>query len=223
MKKYAIYLKDELEAASIYNILAKYYPESEKATIFSQLAKSEMKHAEHWAQYLDINSKSLTQNKKTPKTIYIEVICKLFGPDKILPWIAKMESKEISAYGKDPDAQFLVEEELNHARTISDIASSTLPKSHSDNELIPLMQSSGNIRAAILGFNDGLISNFCLIMGFAGGTVIAGNPEYILLAGFAGLIAGSLSMGAGEYVSMKAQVDLYRYQIQKEQDRVHLR
>ena len=84
------------------------------------------------------------------------------------------------------------------------------------------MQSSGNIRAAILGFNDGLISNFCLIMGFAGGTVIAGNPEYILLAGFAGLIAGSLSMGAGEYVSMKAQVDLYRYQIQKEQEEILL-
>ncbi len=77
-------------------------------------------------------------------------------------------------------------------------------------------KTAGNLRAAILGVNDGLISNFCLIMGFAGGTVATGNPEYILLAGFAGLLAGSLSMGAGEYVSVQAQVDLYSYEIQKE-------
>jgi len=79
-----------------------------------------------------------------------------------------------------------------------------------------------NIRAAILGVNDGLISNFSLMMGFAGGTAITGNPEYILLAGFAGLLAGSLSMGAGEYVSMKAQVDSYEYQIKKETVKLRL-
>ena len=64
-------------------------------------------------------------------------------------------------------------------------------------------KTAGNLRAAILGVNDGLISNFCLIMGFSGGTIVTGNPEYILLAGFAGLLAGSLSMGAGEYVSVQ--------------------
>jgi VIT1/CCC1 family predicted Fe2+/Mn2+ transporter len=81
-------------------------------------------------------------------------------------------------------------------------------------------KTAGNLRAAILGVNDGLISNFCLIMGFSGGTIVTGNPEYILLAGFAGLLAGSLSMGAGEYVSVQAQVDLYSYEIQKEKQQI---
>ena len=81
-------------------------------------------------------------------------------------------------------------------------------------------KTTGNLRAAILGVNDGLISNFCLIMGFAGGTIVTGNPEYILLAGFAGLLSGSLSMGAGEYVSVQAQVDLYSYEIQKEKQQI---
>ena len=65
---------------------------------------------------------------------------------------------------------------------------------------------SGALRAAIFGINDGLLSNLSLIMGVAGATV---SNHFILVAGVAGLLAGSFSMGAGEYVSMRAQRELF--------------
>jgi vacuolar iron transporter family protein len=65
---------------------------------------------------------------------------------------------------------------------------------------------SGALRAGIFGVNDGLVSNLSLIMGFAGASV---QSNVILLAGVAGLLAGAFSMGAGEYVSMRVQRELF--------------
>ena len=69
----------------------------------------------------------------------------------------------------------------------------------------------GNLRAAILGVNDGLVSNLSLVMGVAGGV---DDPKWVLLAGVAGLLAGAFSMAAGEYVSVAGQRDIYRNRIQ---------
>ncbi|HEX2031497.1 MAG TPA: VIT1/CCC1 transporter family protein [Actinomycetota bacterium] len=69
---------------------------------------------------------------------------------------------------------------------------------------------SGAVRAAIFGLNDGIVSNVSLIMGVAGGVAGSGaDPRIILLAGMAGLLAGAFSMGAGEYVSMRVQRELF--------------
>jgi VIT1/CCC1 family predicted Fe2+/Mn2+ transporter len=65
---------------------------------------------------------------------------------------------------------------------------------------------SGAIRAAIFGVNDGLVSNLSLIMGFTGAAV---SNRVVLLAGVAGLLAGAFSMGAGEYISMRVQRELF--------------
>jgi len=65
---------------------------------------------------------------------------------------------------------------------------------------------SGALRAAIFGVNDGLVSNLSLLMGVAGASV---TNKVILLAGVAGLLAGAFSMGAGEYVSMRVQRELF--------------
>jgi VIT1/CCC1 family predicted Fe2+/Mn2+ transporter len=76
--------------------------------------------------------------------------------------------------------------------------------------------SSGNdLRAAVLGANDGLVSNFCLIMGVAG----AGTAnKAILLTGLAGLIAGACSMALGEWLSVTNARELARTQIAREAD-----
>jgi VIT1/CCC1 family predicted Fe2+/Mn2+ transporter len=65
---------------------------------------------------------------------------------------------------------------------------------------------SGALRAGIFGVNDGLVSNLSLIMGFTGAAV---SNRVVLLAGVAGLLAGAFSMGAGEYVSMRVQRELF--------------
>jgi vacuolar iron transporter family protein len=72
----------------------------------------------------------------------------------------------------------------------------------------------GNLRAAVFGANDGLISNASLIMGIAGATA---DAHLVLVTGIAGLLAGALSMAAGEFVSVRSQRELYEHQIALEQ------
>lgn len=74
---------------------------------------------------------------------------------------------------------------------------------------------SGNLRAAVFGVNDGLVSNASLILGVAGA---AAAPSVILLSGTAGLLAGAFSMAAGEYVSVRSQREFYEYQIALERE-----
>lgn len=82
-----------------------------------------------------------------------------------------------------------------------------------DGEQDAATTKSGALRAAIFGMNDGLVSNLSLIFGVAGSGV---GGELIVIAGFAGLLAGAFSMGAGEYVSMKVQREVFEQLIHKE-------
>ena len=72
-------------------------------------------------------------------------------------------------------------------------------------------QDGGVIRAAVLGANDGLVSNFSLVMGVAGGV---DNADFVVIAGVAGLLAGAFSMATGEYVSIRSQREIYENKIQ---------
>jgi vacuolar iron transporter family protein len=72
---------------------------------------------------------------------------------------------------------------------------------------------SGALRAAIFGLNDGLVSNVSLIFGVAGAGV---SNSVVIVAGVAGLLAGAFSMGAGEYVSMRVQREVFERLIHQE-------
>src|SRR3954454_9954993 len=72
---------------------------------------------------------------------------------------------------------------------------------------------SGTLRAAVFGVNDGLVSNFSLVLGMAGADV---GSHVVILAGIAGLVAGACSMAAGEYVSMKVQREVFESAIDME-------
>lgn len=76
---------------------------------------------------------------------------------------------------------------------------------------------SGVLRAGIFGISDGLVSNLALVMGVAGGT---DHPDAIIVAGVAGLLAGSCSMAAGEYVSMATQRESMERQIELERSHI---
>ncbi len=79
-----------------------------------------------------------------------------------------------------------------------------------DTELLAKRTSQvqgGAARAAVLGVNDGLVSTVCIILAVAAAT--SGSKESVLIAGFAGLVAGAFSMAAGEWISVKSQVELF--------------
>lgn len=87
----------------------------------------------------------------------------------------------------------------------------TTPNRQKDSALLAKRASQvqgGAARAAVLGVNDGLVSTLCIVLGVAGATHAAVSP--VLLAGFAGLIAGAISMAAGEWISVQSQVELFR-------------
>jgi VIT1/CCC1 family predicted Fe2+/Mn2+ transporter len=69
---------------------------------------------------------------------------------------------------------------------------------------------AGTLRAIVFGASDGLVSNLSLVMGVAGATP---EPSFILLSGIAGLLAGAFSMAAGEYISVRSQVEVLERQI----------
>ena len=73
----------------------------------------------------------------------------------------------------------------------------------------------GVLRAAVFGVNDGLVSNFSLVMGVAGGT---SDNSIVLLAGIAGLVAGAFSMASGEWISIRSQRELYENELRIEQE-----
>ena len=77
--------------------------------------------------------------------------------------------------------------------------------------------TGGTIRAAVFGVSDGLVSNVALILGVA---AAASTRESVLVAGVAGLLAGSASMAAGEYVSMKAQAELVERELEIERQSI---
>ena len=77
----------------------------------------------------------------------------------------------------------------------------TAPPGHHEHRSI----AGGQARAAVFGVSDGLVSNISLILGFAGSGV---DSSVVRLAGLAGLLAGAISMGAGEWVSVTAQNEL---------------
>ncbi len=76
--------------------------------------------------------------------------------------------------------------------------------------------AGGNLRAAVFGASDGLVSNVCLILGVAGAA--GGEGHAVLVSGVAGLLAGAFSMAAGEYVSVRSQREMFEHQIGAERD-----
>ena len=210
--RYRRYLEAELEAVALYRGLAKAESDSYRAEVFHTLADMEMRHASRWAEKLGLASTGLETYRPGLRVRLIAWGARRFGTRRVMPLVMRIEDADTDMYAGDPEATDIVREERGHSRTLRGLASF---RSHSEIESGEPQGSgaSGALRAAVLGFNDGLVSNFSLVMGVTGGT---SDPGIILLAGVAGLLAGAFSMSAGEYVSMRAQRDRFEYQLEME-------
>jgi len=209
--RYRKYLESELEAAALYTALADVEDDPARAEIFLKLVDAELKHAGRWAEKLGMDPAQLSSSGLGVKGRLLKWGGRIFGTRRVLPILLRLEAKETAIYSADPEAVDLVPEERRHSRTLREMSR---PGSSTDPQLPSTsVGGSGSLRAAVLGVNDGLVSNFSLVMGVAGGT---GNPDFVLLAGVAGLFAGAFSMAAGEYISMRSQRDIYEFELAKE-------
>ena len=212
-KRYREYLKAELEAAAMYRALAGAERDPDRAEAFKGLMEAELRHASRWAEKLGLDPDAVRPATPGLRVLVYRVTAMLLGTTRLIPRLLRGEAEEIDRYSADPEATDLAPEERRHAEILRGLGAHGGHSRQSQRERAQRFALSGSLRAAILGVNDGLVSNFSLVMGVAGGT---DNSDFVLLAGVAGLLAGAFSMAAGEYVSVRSQRDVYEHQIRIE-------
>ena len=219
--RYLANLKEERSSAALYRIMAEHEKNDQMAKIFLRLAETEEVHAEAWAKRLTDAGVTVPLFRLSGRTRILMWLVRRFGVDVVVPTLLKMEVKGAKGYRTQPEALDMVAAEQSHARLLQQIgrtsstgmAGSTLARLEGRHRA-----AGGNaLRAAVLGASDGLLSNFNLVMGVAGAELTSTN---ILLTGFAGLLAGAISMALGEWISVQSSRELYQKQIDIEKDEI---
>ncbi|WP_454827759.1 VIT1/CCC1 transporter family protein [Paraburkholderia xenovorans] len=220
IKRYKANLSDELHSAALYETLADAEKDDTRKQVYGDLARSERDHAQVWADKLRANGLEPKGAGHAVKTRLMKALVRLFGANFVLPTLAAAEYADRNKYEGQPDAGRMSADEQHHAAIVRTLAHGGGDTNLSQGARIAAAEQwhkgvgAGNdLRAAVLGANDGLVSNFCLIMGVAGAGT--GNKA-ILLTGLAGLIAGACSMALGEWLSVTNARELARTQIAKE-------
>jgi VIT1/CCC1 family predicted Fe2+/Mn2+ transporter len=210
-------LAAERDAEALYSSLAR-TETGERRTIFEELAAIEHRHAAHWAGLLtEAGQQVPPPARPSLRTRLIGAAARRLSAQAVLPMIERAERSDAGMYDADPDAApGMAADERGHARTLAKLIEGGKPEAR---EQIAKRENwhrgdrSGALRAGVFGVSDGLVSNAALVMGFAGS---GSSHSAILLAGIAGLLAGSFSMAAGEYVSMSGQREMYEREISLE-------
>lgn len=211
-------LQGEIDGIALYRMLAAAEPDPERARIFEQLAQVEERHAGVWREKLRECGVVVGDGAPSFRIRAIGWLARRFGVDAVLPIVRTMEATGYQAYmAQDATAQALAPDERKHARTLAALSrvAPAPPEEIAAREPWHRRGGSGTLRATVFGVSDGLVSNTSLVMGFAGAQT---EGKFVLLAGLAGLLAGAFSMAAGEYVSMRAQRELFERQIELERD-----
>lgn len=184
----------EKESAWLYLQVAASEPDPSRRRLFEQLGHAAEQQALKWQA---ANPGRDTRFSPSVRSRIVAAIVRRTGPRRARHILAAMKLRGLSIYTSVAAP--------GHAMptTVADVG-----ERHRG-------VSGGNLRATVFGANDGLISNASLLMGVAGASA---GTEALLMTGVAGLLAGALSMAAGEYVSVRSQREMYEYQIGLEKD-----
>jgi VIT1/CCC1 family predicted Fe2+/Mn2+ transporter len=218
MKDLKDQIQTEIDASYLYGRLAEKEEDSAVAEVFRRMSEIEKEHASAFCEKLNVDYSSVSAPSWRAKTL--DRIGRVFGYDYVLGALLDTEkglSKAVIAKKRKENQQISGNEDshVKILRTIIDgdskISGSQLARFEKRHRSV-----GGNaIRAAVLGGNDGLVSNFSLVMGVAGAS---SSQQGVLLAGTAGLMAGALSMALGEWISVKSSQELYENQMRLEME-----
>lgn len=212
-ERFEQFWRDERTAARLYRGLAAIADE-ERRDLFERLAATEERHARHWSDLLAAAGHELPAERFGWRERMLLWAARHFGVDRVLPAIIRAEAGDRDRYRAVPYAtDQMADEEAGHGRELALTSSGSVGARLAMADARHRTGVGGSMRAAVFGANDGLVSNFALIMGVAGGT---SAPGVILLAGVAGLVAGAGSMAAGEWVSVRSQRELYERELEVE-------
>ncbi|GAB3213676.1 VIT1/CCC1 transporter family protein [Marinactinospora thermotolerans] len=182
-------LADEREAARTYRALAARRTGEEREILLG-LAAAEERHVAHWEDLL--GDRVGPPRRGGPRSRLLNLCARRFGWVFVLALLQRAEDR--SLYEGDADASpAMAADERVHAEVVRGLAARGRAR------------MSGTLRAAVFGANDGLVSNAALVLGVIGG---GAGSQTVLLTGLSGLLAGALSMAAGEFVSVSSQREL---------------
>ena len=172
---------EEKRSAYLYALMATHERNATHKKLFNELHQAAEKQAGLWEQKASAKEKKLLIFKPDTRTRLVAYLVTHIGTQYIHLILSAMKIRGMSIY---------TQHHTEHRHTS--------------------FSSASNLRAAVFGISDGLVSNASLILGIAGANA---DQHFIILAGVAGLLAGACSMGAGEYVSVRSQREVFEYQI----------
>jgi len=214
--RYRANLQGEVDGAALYRALAEAETDPRLKDVYGRLAAVEEGHAEFWRKQLDRIGAHAGRLGLGWRTRALAWLARRFGPQFVLPTVNTLEQRDSGQYDAQAEAVAggLPAAERSHARIVQAIEAAT-PGGLQGSALARLegrhRALGGNaLRAAVLGANDGLVSNLSLVMGVAGAAV---SEKTILLTGLAGLVAGACSMAMGEWLSVNSARELAQKQI----------
>jgi VIT1/CCC1 family predicted Fe2+/Mn2+ transporter len=214
--------KAERDSAELYQALASIERNASLSSVFTKLAASEREHSTFWEERLRSEGHAIPQFQPSLRTRMLTQLARQFGVAFVIPSITSRELSDRDQYSEQEDARAagLAKEERAHAAVMRTIGSYAPPRGESKAEGTSWGGSNlaNNLRAAVLGANDGLVSNFCLLMGVAGG---GGQRSVILLSGIAGLVAGACAMALGEWLSVTNAREMAVRQIDQQIENAH--
>ncbi|HVP20990.1 MAG TPA: VIT1/CCC1 family protein [Anaerolineaceae bacterium] len=222
IRQYMENWQDERNSAYLYQQLADIEKDPRLAGIYSRFVKVEMDHADKWVEKLKAEGVAVPEFKPAFRTRVLSALARRFGPGMVLPTMQVMEQKGVKSYKSQGAEAGMVSDEASHANLINKISLSSIKGGMEGGTLAMLegrhRSTGGNaLRAAVLGANDGMVSNLSLVMGVAGASM---NNKAILIAGLAGLLAGAFSMALGEWLSVQSSRELYQNQIEIERKEI---
>ena len=189
IRRWRKYLAEERAEASVYRDLAAKRDGGEREILLA-LAEAERRHEHHWLELL--GDEVGEPRRGDLRTRILGFFARRFGSVWVLALAQRAEAR--SPYDSDVDAtDAMAADERIHGEVVRGLA------------IRGRLRISGTFRAAVFGANDGLVSNLALVLGI-GATGV--STATVLFTGLAGLLAGALSMGAGEYVSVRSQREL---------------
>lgn len=202
--------QDEGDSAYLYARLARRMKDAESRATLERLARDERAHQKVFEGMLG----RVPRFRASWRTRTLVIVSRLLGARLVLALSTNEEGREVerflqeAAEGVDePWLPRLAHESAHHAKVLGRLSGSTGDPWHH-------IDSGGRLRNVVYGFNDGLTANFGLIAGMLGAAI---QRDVVLLSGFSGLLASSLSMAASGYLAAQSQreVDLNEVNIQR--------
>jgi len=218
---YKDFREDERNSAFTYNALAEMQQDARIAEVYRRMAAVEIKHAEKWEGLLSEAGITLPAFNPEWRSRLLIGLARRLGPELIIPSLQAREKSGVTAYARQGMARGMAMQEQSHGMMLNEIQKSA--KGGMEGSSLAQLEgrhrsTGGNaLRAAVLGANDGLVSNLSLVMGVAGASM---NNKSILIAGMAGLLAGAISMALGEWLSVQSSRELYSHQIKIEAEEI---